>query len=162
MLMMNNEIAETWGNEKLLNVKKTAFLCSEHYSSASVLKSYDWAMEQRKSGNCIISGFHSPLEKDVLEILLRGSQPIIMVLGRGMYKKPNHEISIQVQSGRLLVLTPFPRDKTYITQETAEIRTRLVINLADSIVIGHMTKSGLIEKVLKNGKKSVTVLDESN
>lgn len=158
--MMNSKIAEMWGNEKLLNAKKTAFLCSEHYSSASVLKSYDWAMEQRKKGNCIISGFHSPLEQDVLEILLRGSQPIIMVLGRGMYKKPNQKISTQVQAGRLLVLTPFPRDKIYITQETAEIRNRLVLSIADSIVIGHMTKHGQIEKIIETiGDKNVAVLD---
>jgi hypothetical protein len=35
-----------------------------------ILKCYDWAIAQREAGNCIISGFHSQLEKDVLHYLL--------------------------------------------------------------------------------------------
>jgi hypothetical protein len=38
----------------------------------------------RNTGRCVISGFHSPLEKDVFDILSKGKQPIIIALARGM------------------------------------------------------------------------------
>ena len=158
--MKNNSIVETLGNIKLLELRKIAFLCSSKYSPSSVLKSYDWATEQRKAGNCVISGFHSPLEKDVLDILLRGEQPVIMVLARGIYQRPSKELLQHLKSGRLLIVTPFDRSVTYITKETAEIRNRLVIALADEIVGAHITKGGQLEKLLDDCQnKKITILD---
>mgnify|MGYP001164735387 CR=1 FL=1 len=58
------------GNELLLKIEKTAFLCSRMVPASVILKCYDWAIAQREAGNCIISGFHSQLEKDVLHYLL--------------------------------------------------------------------------------------------
>ena len=54
------------GNKALLELNKTAFLCSRKVPASIVLKCYDWAIQQREDGNCIISGFHSQIEKDVL------------------------------------------------------------------------------------------------
>ena len=66
-----------YGNKDLLQLPKTAFFCSRSVPAEEILRTYDWAREQRKQGKCIISGFHSIIEKDVFEILLKGSQPII-------------------------------------------------------------------------------------
>ncbi|MDR1009847.1 MAG: hypothetical protein LBM04_01725, partial [Opitutaceae bacterium] len=68
------------GNETLLSHPKTAFLCSRKVPAAAVLKCYDWAVEQRERGVCVMSGFHSQIEKDVLHYLLKGTQPVIVVL----------------------------------------------------------------------------------
>jgi hypothetical protein len=73
---------ETIGNNEILKLPKTAFLCSRKVSASVVLKCYDWAIAQRDAGHCVISGFHSQLEKDVLHYLLKGTQPIILVLAR--------------------------------------------------------------------------------
>ena len=59
------------GDESLLNNYKIAFFCSRKCPAHIVLKSYDWAIEQREKGNCIISGFHSKIEKDVFHFLLK-------------------------------------------------------------------------------------------
>ncbi len=80
-------IIHSTGNRELLKKNKTAFLCSRKVPSSVVVKCYDWAIEQRQVGNCIISGFHSQLEKDVLHYLLKGQQPIIIALGRGLKQK---------------------------------------------------------------------------
>jgi hypothetical protein len=69
------EIKEQIGNNELIRLHKTAFLCSRKVPASIVLKCYDWAITQREAGNCIISGFHSQLEKDVLYYLLKGKQP---------------------------------------------------------------------------------------
>jgi hypothetical protein len=40
-----------------------------------------------KKDSCIISGFHSQLEKDVLHYLLKGKQLIMIALARGLKEK---------------------------------------------------------------------------
>ena len=64
-------IKDLIGNIKFLKEYKIAFLCSRKIPASTVLKCYDWAIEQRENGSCIISGFHSQLEKDVLHYLLK-------------------------------------------------------------------------------------------
>ena len=65
---------------------KVAFLSSRRISPAAVLKCYDWAAEMRDTGRCVIGGFQSSLERDVLKLLLRGQSPIVMVLTRGVWR----------------------------------------------------------------------------
>ena len=97
------------GNTELLKLHKTAFLCSRKVSASVVLKCYDWAIEQREKGNCVISGFQSQLEKDVLHYLLKGKQPIIVVLGRSLYKQIPEQLKKPLAEGRLLVVSPVPQ-----------------------------------------------------
>jgi hypothetical protein len=52
-----------------------------------VLKCYDWTIEQRDQGNCVISGFHSKIEKDVFHYQLAGTQPVIMAMAREIKEK---------------------------------------------------------------------------
>jgi len=62
------------GNIEILELEKTAFLCSRKVPADIVLKSYDWAKQQREQGCCIVSGNHSEIEKDVFEILFNCSK----------------------------------------------------------------------------------------
>jgi len=96
------------GNTDLLQLPKTAFLCSRHISASAVLKCYDWATEQRRQGVCVIGGFHSPLEKDVFQILIKGSQPLVMVLGRAMYKNLPEIYQTALLQNRLLIVSVAP------------------------------------------------------
>lgn len=63
------------GNIKLLDEHKTAFICSRKIPAGIVLKSYDWAIARRDEGRCVISGFHSPVEKDIFHFLIKGNSP---------------------------------------------------------------------------------------
>ncbi|RPI75373.1 MAG: DNA-binding protein, partial [Desulfobacteraceae bacterium] len=89
---------DTLGNTELLDLHKIVFLCSREIPASIVLKCYDWAVEQRERGNCVISGFHSQIEKDVFHYLLAGNQPIIMALARGMKKKIEPEMKTAVDA----------------------------------------------------------------
>ena len=73
------------GNIDLLQRDKVAYFCSRNYAPKAVLASYDWATAQRDK--VVISTFHSPLERDVLDFLLRNHQPVIYVLPARMYKR---------------------------------------------------------------------------
>ena len=156
------EIKGYLGDVELLHLSKTAFLCSREVPASIVLKCYDWAIEQREKGTCLISGFHSKIEKDVLHYLLAGAQPVIMALARGMKDEFNPEIKEAIYSGRLLIITPFEKDVQWVTVETAEARNRFMIEIADDIVIGYASKSGIINKMLKDIKnKKVYCISQS-
>ena len=146
---------EYFGNKDLLKQSKTAFLCSRSIPASAVLKCYDWAIAQREAGNCIISGFHSQLEKDVLHYLLKGKQPIIIALARGLKEKVEPELIKPLEQGRILIVTPFEKSVKRVTEQTAEIRNKMMIELADSITIGYASEGGKLESILKTTKKGI-------
>jgi len=146
------------GNCEILNCSKTAFLCSREISARAVLKCYDWAIAQREAGNCVISGFHSRLEKDVLQYLLKGSQPIILALARGLKTQLENEFKEPMSQGRLLLISPFSHNVKRITEYTSEIRNKMMLELADEVVVGFVSKGGQLEKILKSYPKKVTYL----
>ena len=98
--MTHSHIVEFHGNNQLLDLHKTAFLCSRDIPATVVLKCYDWAIAQREAGICVISGFHSVLEKDVLAYLLKGTQPVIVALARGMKARMEPEFKKPLRSCR--------------------------------------------------------------
>lgn len=153
--MINLDIEEYVGNIKLLELYKTAFLCSRKVPASVVLKCYDWAIEQREQGNCVVSGFQSKIEKDVLHYLLKGNQPIILALARGLKQRIEPEIKEVLEQGRLLIITPFDKEVKRVTEKTAHVRNQLMIDLADQITVGFISKGGMLEKLLIQTKKSI-------
>ena len=149
-------IHATQGDTELLKLQKTAFLCSRKVPASVVLKCYDWAIEQRDKGNCIISGFHSQLEKDVLHYLLKGKQPIILALARGLKEKLEPEFQESMEQDRLLIITPFDKKVKRVTEQTAATRNKMMIELADNITVGYISTGGQLEKLLSFNEKSIT------
>lgn len=145
-------ITVSCGNIELLKLPKTAFLCSRNIPASAVLKCYDWAIEQRDKGNCVISGFHSKIEKDVFHYLLAGTQPVIMVLARGMKEKIKPGLKAAIDAGRLLLVTPFENSVKRVTAETAEQRNRFMIEISDDIVIGYASKGGMLDSMVADVK----------
>ena len=141
-----------FGNKSILEAHKTAFLCSRKCPSEIVIKSLDWAVEKKNTGQCVISGFHSRIEKDVFNILLKGTQPIILVLARGMKTHWPLEIKNAVKQDRLLVVSPFEQSSTRTTQETANIRNKYMLQIADEIYIPYYTPNGNLDKLIKKIK----------
>jgi len=150
--MMSDAPLHTLGNTDLLQQHKVAFLCSRKCPADVVLKSFDWAIEQREKGTCVISGFHSRIEKDVLHYLLKGTQPIILTLARGIMKKWPPEIKAALDSNRLLIITRYADSVTHASEETCFQRNRLMMELADEIVIGYASPGGNLEKLCSDIK----------
>lgn len=129
---------EYFGNQELLKLKKTAFLASNTISSETVLQVYDWATEMRNQGECVVSGFSSKLEQDVLHFLLKGSQPIIIVLARKMYKVIPDELKEPLAQNRLLIISV--SNAVRQSRATAMIRNRYVCEMADRILFVGVTE----------------------
>jgi hypothetical protein len=148
---MNNrelQIKAHIGNLSILELPKTAFLCSRQIPAEAVLKCYDWAIQMREAGRCVISGFHSPLEQDVLHYLLKGTQPVIMALARGMKTSWEQPIQKALDEGRLLIVTPFGEQAKRTSADTAAVRNDLMLQLADEIVVGYADPMGMLRKRL--------------
>ena len=126
------------GNQELLKLQKTAFLASGNIASEEVLRVYDWATEMRSRGECVISGFNSKLEQDVLHFLLKGSQPIILVLARRMYKVIPKELQKALTQNRLLIVSV--NNSARQSKDTAMMRNRWICEMADRILFIGVTK----------------------
>ncbi|MBQ9231090.1 MAG: hypothetical protein IJ190_07895 [Prevotella sp.] len=133
---------EYLGNQELLKLKKTAFLASSTISSETVLQVYDWATEMRNQGECVISGFSSKLEQDVLHFLLKGNQPIIFVLARRMYRDIPNELKGPLAQNRLLIISVSNAIRQ--SKVTAMIRNKYVCEMANKILfVGVAEQSSL-------------------
>ena len=145
---------EMIGNKDILSLSKTAFLCSRKVPASIVLKSYDWAIEQREAGNCVISGFHSQIERDVFHYLAKGNQPIIIAMARGIPSRLPDSLKRPVDIGQILIISPFTKNVTKVTTETAEIRNRLMIDLANLVILGYVDPNGNLSRILKDMAKT--------
>jgi len=146
-------IAATHGTE-LLKWHKIAFVCSRKVPASVVLKCYDLAIEQREKGNCIISGFNSQIEKDILHYLLKGKQPIIIALARGLKEKLEPELQKSFDNNHLLIVTPFEKHIKRVTEQTATVRNKMMIEIVDEIVAGYVNPKGNLKSVDTRSKQS--------
>jgi len=147
------------GNREIWSLPKTAYLSSDRFSAGSVLKSYDWAAEMKKQERCVISGFHSKLEKDVFDLLLLGKQPIIMALARSMYEKTPPNLKPHIDAGRLLVVSQFEPGSNRVTRDLAYLRNQFVIDNSIEVVYAHIYEGGMLEQLKVRDEVLVRVLD---
>lgn len=124
------------GNKQLLSLHKIGFIASRHASTLDVIPTLDWAVEISKSTDvAVLSGFQSPLEKDVLKFLLRGACPIIIVLARGMYRKLPEPLQSPMDQQRILVISNEPDTITRVSEITAHKRNEYVKSISDEMKI---------------------------
>jgi len=103
----------------------------------------DQAQKWRDHGRCIISGFHSPIEKECLQILLRGEQSIVICPARSLEKmRIPMEWRESIGAGRILLLSPFESSQRRLTTALSEQRNKLVAALADEVYFAHITPDG--------------------
>lgn len=135
------------GDPALLEVTKlTALLCSHRLPGDLILATYDLARELRGAGVPVIGGFHAPMEREALRLLMRGEQPIIHVPARGLEgMRLSKEQRAAIDAGRLLLLSPFAARESRLTAPLAAQRNRLVAALADRVLIIHALPGGRIE-----------------
>ena len=72
------------GNPALLGRRKVAFFASRVVSPAVEEQALRWAEACCATDRVVISGFQSPLEKSVFELLLKSRHPVIWALGRAL------------------------------------------------------------------------------
>jgi len=157
----------TLGKLDILKQKGLALFCSVKCPGNLILKTYDLARELRDAGIVVMSGFHSPMEKECLTLLLRGKQPVIWCPARRLNaKRIPREFAKPLSDGRLLILSPFKETVVWPTEKTARVRNDFVAALADGIFIAYAAPGGKTEtfcrKVLEWRKPLFTFENSDN
>ena len=131
---------EYLGNKELLKLHKTAFLASSTIPPDMVLKCYDWAAGKHEG--CVVSGFSSKMEQDVLHFLLKAKCPVILVLARQMYKVIPEELKEAMEEGRILIISV--SNAVRQSKVLAHARNKYICEIADQILfVGVSEKSSL-------------------
>ena len=123
------------GETALLAEPLLGLIASRECPGHVLLETLDRVPEWVKTGRVIVSGFHSPLEQQVLRSVLRRKGRVVKVLARGMTDyRPTQEERESLASGRMLVITACPPEVRRTTRETSLARNRLVLALASEMV----------------------------
>ena len=119
------------GNTDLLERHLVAFFASRSVTPEAESRCIAWAESICKTDSVVISGFHSPLEKRLLTFFLEHKHPVILFLGRAMYKRVPAEYQEAIDEGRMLIDTV--RDFERHSWNSAQTRNWYVAGLADEI-----------------------------
>jgi predicted Rossmann fold nucleotide-binding protein DprA/Smf involved in DNA uptake len=136
------------GNPDILKTRLIGFFCSTKCPGNVIVHIYDLARALRDSGISVISGFHSPMERECLDLLLRGRQPIVLCPARNIERmRLPTAWRTPLAEGRMLVLSPFGALHRRPTADLAEQRNRFVSTLADAVVIAHARSGSKIDRL---------------
>jgi predicted Rossmann fold nucleotide-binding protein DprA/Smf involved in DNA uptake len=135
------------GNPEILGKYKIGLFCSAHGPEDAIVNAHIAVRKLGEEEATVVSGFHSPVEKECLRILLKGKQPIVICLARALAKiRLPTEWQRAIDGGRLLLLSRFEKSRR-ADKETARRRNELVAALSDEVLIIHAEPGGSIERI---------------
>lgn len=151
------------GNASLLSMHKIAFFAPGQIDLRAVMKCYDWAEQMRNEGRCVISGFSSKLEQDVLSFLLKGKQPIILVMGRRMYSRPPEWLAAPLAEGRMAIVSV--TNEIRQNRRNAHLRNLYIASIADEVVFPSLPPETsslrpIYDRLVEDGKPPTLLVKE--
>ena len=155
------------GNAEIINFNKLALFCSIKCPGEIILKLHEFVQKLSSSDITVISGFHSPVEKGVFDMLLRRKQTLIICPARSIKNiRIPKEWKRGIEEGWILVVSQFEERHRRITAELSEKRNRFIAEMADKILIAYANKGGKLERfaseLLEKGKKVWTFESDYN
>ena len=149
---------ETLGNTSLLDRNKIGYFASSKIASLSVLPTLDWATEvSEREDVAIVSGFHSKMEREVLDFLLRGKCGIICVLARSIYKKIPEKFREAYNAKRVLFIAPFKTSATRTSRHLCQQRNEYVASISDSLVFSSLTPDSSLYSLTHSEKTVIKI-----
>ncbi len=136
------------GDLGILDSPLLGLFCSKRCPGEIILLAYDIARALRDAGVPVIGGFHSPMEKECLKFLLRGTQPLVVCPARGIagmrvpaaWRKP-------IAGRRLLIVSPFGPRRKRVDAPLAERRNRFATALAASLLVLYAAPKSRLERL---------------
>ena len=152
------------GNADLLKSRTMALLCSIKCPGSVILRIYDLMRDLRKEKVTVVSGFHSPMERECLNILLRGTCGVVLCPARSLPRRVPVEYREPIDTRRMLLLSAFD-DKQHRATSAASIqRNRFVAAVSDVIFVPYAAEGGkteaLCREMLDGGKPVFTLQDD--
>jgi len=157
----------TMGDTAILRNRILGLICSIQCPGSIVIKTFDAIRELRDAGVVVIGGFHSPMERECLDILLRGDQPVVLCAAKGLPGlRIGQEARRAVKEGRLLMLSLFDDKVRWTTAAQAMQRNDIVAAMAETILVPHATPGGktwaTVAAALQRGQPVFTFDDVEN
>ena len=147
------------GETSLVNKPLLGLIASRECPGNVLLETLERVPEWVKGGRVIVSGFHSPLEQQVLRSLLRRNGLAIKVLAR-CFSDSDYRLAKEEQdafaNGRLLIISAFGADTPRVTRVSAIKRNELVIALSTEVVTPFISKGGPLEELLAKRKAQIS------
>lgn len=97
-----------------------------------------------------VSGFHSKMEREVLDFLLRGKCGIVCVLARSIYKKIPDKFHEAYNAGRVLFIAPFETSTTRASRHLCQQRNEYIASISDELVFSSLIPDS---SLLSNSEK---------
>jgi predicted Rossmann fold nucleotide-binding protein DprA/Smf involved in DNA uptake len=134
------------GNQALLSETLIAFFASRQCPGTAIRFATDWAIAQAKARQAVISGFHSPLEQSVLQLLLYARSPTVAVLARPLKDALLPTAwEAATTAGHMAVISATSQSNRLTTKRATE-RNNLAAQLAKSIVVAHASDGGTLSR----------------
>ena len=143
------------GESSLINKPLLGLIASRECPGNVLLATLERIPQWVKAGRVIVSGFHSPLEQQVLRSLLRRNGHAVRVLAR-CFSASGYRLVKEEQdafaNGRLLIISAFGADTPRVTRVSAIKRNELVIALSSEVVAPFVSKGSPLEELLAKQK----------
>jgi predicted Rossmann fold nucleotide-binding protein DprA/Smf involved in DNA uptake len=155
------------GDPSILRNRLLGLVCSIQCPGSVVIRTFDAIRVLRDAGVTMIGGFHSPMERECLDLLLRGTQPVVLCAARSLHGvRIGQKARKALKEDRLLLLSAFGNEVRRTTSPHAVERNDLVAALADAVFVPYAVPSGktwaAVCKALERGQKVFALDDEAN
>jgi predicted Rossmann fold nucleotide-binding protein DprA/Smf involved in DNA uptake len=155
------------GNADLLGERAIALFCSVKCPGSLILKTHDLAQQLRETNATVISGFHSPVERECLRILCKSNNRVIICPARGLeLMRVPADYRRLLEEGCLLLVSPFTEKQRQPSAEMAERRNQLVAALASGVFVAHAAQGSktenLCRRIVEWDKPLFTFSSEAN
>lgn len=138
------------GEPSLLSNPFVAWYSSGRLNPELIIPALELARDFRDGSVAVASGFHSRVERECLEILLAGMQPVLLSPARGIERirlDASHRKALE--SGRMLILSVHGGTVLRPSGSSSERRNRVVAALADRVFIAGASAGGRLHALAR-------------
>jgi predicted Rossmann fold nucleotide-binding protein DprA/Smf involved in DNA uptake len=143
------------GNPLLLDQTLLGIFSSMKCPARLILAAHDYAKELSSLGKTVIGGFQSPVEKEMLEVLIRGKSAIVICPARSLIgmRIPAKWLK-KIEASQLLILSSFPNYIKRPTKETILKRNQFIVHLSSELIIVHAEPGGKVEMAIREAEST--------
>ena len=120
------------GNRDLLDRRLVAFFASRNSPPEALDLAKHWAYDIAQTEKVVTSGFHSPIERAVLDILLCRGCSVVVTLGRALYTKIPAHLKTAYDQNRVLFISF--RNNSRHSFSCSQLRNWATADLATEVV----------------------------
>jgi predicted Rossmann fold nucleotide-binding protein DprA/Smf involved in DNA uptake len=150
------------GNVELLNQELLGLFVSRQCPASLILQSHEWAQQAKAKKLAVVAGFQSPVEQEILRVLLKGGGNIVICPARSLETfRVSKELKAALEAKRVVLVSPFASSQKRVDKELALRRNKFVAELATTLLIIYAAPGSTTEALAVSfiSKKPVFTLD---